>query len=79
MGLDGKIYRLECMRDYAVAKTCVIKDTCCVYDGGLPGPLESTIPTFAPKSDFNSCKPEEIQMQRITVRTLVQESDLTVV
>lgn len=67
------------MRDYAVAKTCVIKDTSCVYNGGLPGPLGSTIPIFVPKNDFNSCKPEEIQMQRITVRPFVQESDLTVV
>lgn len=79
MGLDGKIYRLEFMRDYYVAKTCVIKDTCCIYDGGLPCPLRRTIPIFALKSDFSFCKPEEIQMQRITVRLFVQESDLTVV
>lgn len=80
MRLDGKICRLECTRGYGVPKTCVIKDTC-VYNGGLLGPLGSTIPTFAPKNDFNSCKPEEIKMQRITVRPLVQESeesDLTV-
>lgn len=65
------------MTDYAVAKSCVIKDTCYVYSGGLPGLLGSTI--FAPKSDFNSSKPEEIQIQRMTDWPLVQENDLTVV
>ena len=49
MGQDGKIYRLECMRDYTVAKTCMVKG---VYGGGVPGPLGSTIPVFAPKNDL---------------------------
>lgn len=77
MELDGKIYRLECLTDYAVAKSCVIKDTCCAYNSGLPGPLGSTI--FALKTDFNSCKPGEIQMQRMADWPLVQENDLTVI
>lgn len=49
MGLDGKIYRLECVTDYTVDNTCAIKDTSCVYDGGLPGASGSTIPIFCTK------------------------------
>lgn len=71
MGLDGKTYRLECVREYDVAKTCVIKHTSCVYDGGLPYPLRYTAPIVASKSDFNSSNPEEIQMLEIMIRPLV--------
>lgn len=71
MGLDGKIYRLECVRDYDVAKTCVIKDTYCVYDGGLPYPLRCTIAILALKNDFNFSNPEEIKMLGIMMRPLV--------
>lgn len=60
MGLDGKAYRLECVREYDVAKTCVIKHTSCVYDGVLPYPLRYTTPIVASKNDFNSSNPEEI-------------------
>lgn len=59
MGLEGRISGLECMGDYAVAKCCVIKDAC-VYKAGLPGPLGSAVPGFAPKNDFSSCKPAEL-------------------
>lgn len=71
MGLDGKTYRLECVRNYDVAKTCVIKDTCCVYGGGLPYPLRCTIAILAPENDFNFSNPEEIQMLGIMMRPLV--------
>lgn len=75
MGLDGKIYRLECVRDYDVAEICVIRDTSCVYDGGLPYPLRCTTAILALKNDFNSSNSEEIQMLGIMMRCYC---DLTV-
>lgn len=71
MGLDGKTYRLECVREYDEAKTCVIKHTSSVYDGGLPYFLGYTTAILASKNDFNSSNPEEIQMLGIMIRPLV--------
>lgn len=59
------------MRNYDVAKTCLMKDTSCVYDGGLPYPLRCTTAILAPKNDFDSSNPEEIQIPGIMMKPLV--------